>query len=193
MAVSGAVSEIIKDDVEFRMYDESSLGYLDSVGEAKLLSEIAPYCETDIYEALQSISRLAGVRIEVSEAGEGVKRVGIAKQHFAGSEVLGILTILALAAREEARDRSLSLQINRYKEGITLCASFITDKADFTRLTRYLDDLADLVGVIHATDMVGDRFRYHILPYIQDVSLIGVKAPDDMILDLCFLGVDPTE
>ncbi|MBR3879564.1 MAG: hypothetical protein IKJ24_05530 [Clostridia bacterium] len=192
-AVSNAICEIIEGDFEFGTYDDSVLQYLDSVGQAKLLSEIAPFCEKDIYEALQAISRFAGVRIEVSEAGDGACEVGIAKRHFAGSEVLGMLTILALSAREHAKDRTLSVRINRFEEGMTLSVSFVTEKTDFTRLGQYLDDLADLVGVIHATDMVGETFRYRILPYVEDVSLLGVKAPDDLIVDLCFLGVDLTE
>ena len=177
-AISDLVLEQIENIFELQAQHKDKSEYLDSVCEAEALEELAPFSRLSTYEMLQTISKLVGVRIEVSEALGDYEKLGIVGQHFAGSELVGTLVILALSAREYAKDRTLSVNVQRFSDGITVSSSFIAEGNDLSRLRGFISDVADAVGIIHSTAMVGDTFRYEVLPYIPEVSFLGVKVPD---------------
>ena len=181
-AISDLVFKEIENIFELQARRRVESPYLDSVCEAEKLEELAPFIKVSMYEAVQIISRLAGARIEVGETEEGPEVLRIAKQRFAGNELLGTLVIMALAAREHANNRILSVNIQRYDDGVIVESFFKKDNGDIAELGTLISNVSDAVGIIHSTKEYEDEFRYVMLPYIKEVSLLGVKANNEIAI-----------
>ncbi len=161
---------------------------LESLSEAENIESLAKLGEDLIYEALRSVSRLAGVGTEVSALITEKTSTGVAKQSLAGNETLAMLTLLAFAAREYSRDRKLSVKIKKFEDRIAISASFETEDKNLSPFLAYISDIASNVGIIHSIAHKDGALKCDILPYIRDISLTGVKAPDEIISTLFQLG-----
>ena len=136
-----------------------------------------------MYEGIETISRLVGVRIEVHQTAQGsVGFAGVSGYRVATNELFAIITILALAARENAPDRTLYVDIDRCDEAVTLSVSFDTGGAEFDALCEHIYYIADGVNMIYSTSVTDGKLRCNLWPYVIDVSLVGLKNPDDLLL-----------
>lgn len=186
ISVSDSVREMIEES--FGARSTRNCEYLDSLGAAERLCEHARFCDLSLYDGILEISHLAGVEVEISESEDRENRLGVARQRLAGNELLSMLAITALAARENSPDRSLSVKIKHCEDAATVCCSFLSGGNDLDNIKRYLTDIAEDVGMIHSVTAVGDRLKCEVLPYVCDVSLVGVKAPDGMAVKLYYFG-----
>ena len=185
-----SVSDGIRDMIE-ESFGATSLRdceYLDSLGAADKLCEHASFAELSLYDGILEISRLVGVKIEISESYDKENSLGVARQSFAGKELFAMLTIMALSAREDSRDRTLSVKIKHFEDAATVSASFVSDGKELDKVRRYLSDIAEDVGMIHSVALVGDRLKCDLVPYVHDIALVGGKAPSGMAVELYYFG-----
>ena len=163
--------------------------FLNSVDEAENLKELAKHGIPSMYDALDTISRLVGVRIEVHQSVQGsVGFAGVPGYRVAASELFAIITILALAARENAPDRVLYVDIDRCDEAVSLSVTFDTGGKNFDAICEHIDYIADCANMIYVTSVRDGKLRCDLWPYVVDVSLVGLKNPDELMLAMFYSG-----
>ena len=189
VAISHEISAMVQAAFDAMMYGETEQRqYVNAVREAKSLCGIAPFVETALYDALTSVSLLTGTRIELSRSTDNQGKDGIAKPRFAGNEILAMLTIMALSARESSDDRTLYVETGFVDNMMRIEARFNTDKTDLEELCKDLSDIAEGIGMIHSKIKTDGAVRLCALPYVRDVSLVGLKAPDEIARARFYLG-----
>ena len=162
--------------------------YLNSAREADSLIEYANLGKTFVYDGIKAVADLAGVRIEIQN-GREKRMLGVAGMRYAGSQIFAMLLMMALAAREHAPDRTLTVKIMHYDDGIELEACFNADNTRLEKLERYVADISEYVGVLHSVKNSDGIFKYEITPYVRDVALIGLKCPDDLVREIFYSGL----
>jgi len=184
VSVSDSVREMI--EASFNKRFPSGSDYLDSIAAADKLREYAGFGEFSLYDAILEIAHLVVVRIEMSSSQDTDVRLGVAMESFAGKELLAMLSIMAFLAREFGKDRSLSVKIKRYSDGITVSSSLITECKDLDGIKHYISDIAEGVGMICSVATVGEALKCDVVPYVHDVALVGGKAPGGMAVQLFY-------
>lgn len=162
--------------------------YLNSASVAESLIEYANLGKSFIYDGIKAVSDLAGVRIEIQSDCEN-RMLCVAGMRYAGGHIFAMLLMMALAAREHAQDRTLTVKVIHYDEGIELEACFNADNSKLERLAGYVADISEYVGVLHSVKNSDGIFKYEITPYIRDVALIGLKCPDDLVREIFYSGL----
>ena len=162
--------------------------YLNSTRAAESLVEYANLGKTFIYDGIKAVADLVGVKILIQNGREN-RMLGVAGMRYAGSQIFAMLLMMALAAREHAPDRTLTVKVMHYDEGIELESYFNADNTRLEKLERYVSDISEYVGVLHNVKNSDGIFKYEITPYIRDVALIGLKCPDDLVREIFYSGV----
>ena len=188
-SISPRVLEMINTGFSQRLRKPKAKDYFNTLESAELLCELADFAGDSLFEAMREITRMTGTRIEIRRTHLSYPLYGFVKQRLAGNECVGILFMMALFARDHSKDRTLSVHMTTMERTMKLTVSFLTDGSDVSVIKRYTTENADCVSMIHSTACEDGVYKFEFWPYVKDVSLIGLKAPDEITKKMFRLGL----
>ena len=188
-SISPRVFDMINIGFSQKLSKRKKKEYFNSLESAELMHVLANFAKNSLFEAMREISRFTGVRIEISRTHIKNPRYGFAKQKFAGNECIGILFMMALFARDHSNNRTLSVHMTTMERTMKVSVSFEPDGSDLSVIQRYITENADCVSMIHSSTHEDGVFTFEFWPYVKDVSLIGLKAPDEITKTMFRLGL----
>lgn len=189
-SISPRVMDVMKVEFSPRLRKvQKKTEYFDTLGSLELLGELADFAKISLFEAMQEITRITGVKIEVRRTHVSNPMYGFIKQRLAGNESVAILFMMALFARDHSRDRALTVHMTTMERTMKLTVSFLCHDSDLSVIKRYTTENADCVSMIHSTTCEDGVYTFEFWPYVKDVSLVGLKSPDRMVKTMFKLGL----